>query len=91
MAVNLAENNYGESRVRLLRVIRQEGRHDIKELTVGIRFEGDFEASVANTGQVSSRIIDLQPAAQIVKQTWSEIETALSESRSRLGEGGAAS
>jgi urate oxidase len=45
MAVNLAENNYGESRVRLLRVIRQEGRHDIKELTVGIRFEGDFEAA----------------------------------------------
>jgi enoyl-[acyl-carrier protein] reductase II len=54
-------------------------------------FEGDFEASVANTGQVSSRIIDLQPAAQIVKQTWSEIETALSESRSRLGDDGAAS
>jgi urate oxidase len=45
MAVNLAENNYGESRVRLLRVVRQEGRHDIKELTVGIRFEGDFEAA----------------------------------------------
>jgi enoyl-[acyl-carrier protein] reductase II len=54
-------------------------------------FEGDFEASVANTGQVSSRIIDLQPASQIVKQTWSEIETALSDSRSRLGERGAVS
>jgi enoyl-[acyl-carrier protein] reductase II len=45
-------------------------------------------ASVANTGQVSSRIIDLQPASRIVKQTWSEIETALGESRSRLGERG---
>src|ERR1700722_9461152 len=45
MAVKLAENNYGESRVRLLRVVRQEGRHDIKELTVGIQFEGDFEAA----------------------------------------------
>ncbi|MGB8540076.1 MAG: urate oxidase [Candidatus Acidiferrales bacterium] len=44
MSVKLAENNYGESRVRLLRVVRQEGRHDIKELTVGIQFEGDFEA-----------------------------------------------
>jgi enoyl-[acyl-carrier protein] reductase II len=51
-------------------------------------FEGDMEASVANTGQVSSRIIDLQPASQIVKQTWSEIETALGESRSRLGQRG---
>jgi urate oxidase len=26
-------------------VVRQEGRHDIKELTVAIRFEGDFEAA----------------------------------------------
>jgi len=45
MAVKLAQNNYGESRVRLLRVVRQEGRHDIKELTVGIQFEGNFEAA----------------------------------------------
>jgi enoyl-[acyl-carrier protein] reductase II len=49
-------------------------------------FEGDMVASVANTGQVSSRITDLQPASQIVKQTWSEIENALREGRSRLGE-----
>jgi enoyl-[acyl-carrier protein] reductase II len=45
-----------------------------------------MEASVANTGQVSSRIVDLQPASQIVAQTWSEIETALSDGRFRLGE-----
>ena len=52
-------------------------------------FDGDMDASVANTGQVSSRISDLQPASRIVEQTWSEIETALSESRSRLGLRGA--
>jgi urate oxidase len=45
MAIRLAENNYGKSRVRLLRVARQEGRHDIKELTLSIRFEGDFDAA----------------------------------------------
>jgi urate oxidase len=45
MAVKLAENNYGESCVRFLRAVRQEGRHDIKELTVGIQFEGDFETA----------------------------------------------
>ncbi len=45
MVVKLGENNYGSSRVRLLRVLRQEGRHDIKELTVTIRFEGDFETA----------------------------------------------
>ena len=38
-------NNYGKSRVRLLRVSKQEGRHDIKELTVAISFEGDFETA----------------------------------------------
>ena len=45
MAIRLAENNYGKARVRLLRVAKQEGRHDIRELTIGIRFEGDFEAT----------------------------------------------
>ena len=43
MAIKLGENNYGKSRVRLLRVVRQESRDDIKELTLAIRFEGDFE------------------------------------------------
>jgi urate oxidase len=45
MAIRLGENNYGKSRVRLLRVTRQEGRHDIKELTLAIQFEGDFDAA----------------------------------------------
>jgi urate oxidase len=45
MAIRLGENNYGKSRVRLLRVARQEGRHDIKELTLAIQFEGDFETA----------------------------------------------
>ncbi len=45
MAIRLAENNYGKAHVRLLRVAKQEGRHDIRELTIGIRFEGDFEAA----------------------------------------------
>jgi urate oxidase len=42
MTIQLGENEYGISRVRLLRVVRQNGRHDIKELSVGIRFEGEF-------------------------------------------------
>src|SRR5215470_17006521 len=45
MAIRLGQNNYGKSRVRLLRVERQEGRHDVKEVTLAIRFEGDFEAA----------------------------------------------
>ncbi len=45
MAIHLGKNSYGSARVRVLRVARQEGRHDIKELTLAIRFEGDFEAA----------------------------------------------
>jgi urate oxidase len=51
----LAANVYGKSRVRLVRVIRHRDRHDLKELTVNIRFEGDFE-SCYRTGD-NSRIL----------------------------------
>lgn len=48
-------------------------------------FDGDMDASVANTGQVSSRIGDLLPVAEIVRQTWIEIEEVLDAARSRVG------
>src|SRR4051794_30908165 len=41
----LATDVYGKSRVRLVRVIRHGDRHDLKEMTVNIRFEGDFESA----------------------------------------------
>jgi enoyl-[acyl-carrier protein] reductase II len=47
-------------------------------------FGGDLEASVANTGQVSSRITGLQPVADIVRRTWCDIEAVLAEARTRL-------
>ena len=48
-------------------------------------FGGDMEASVANTGQVSSRIVDLLPVEQIVRETWAGIESQLDVARARLG------
>jgi urate oxidase len=45
MAIRLGENNYGKQRVRILQVTRHTDRHDIKELTIGIRLEGDFETA----------------------------------------------
>lgn len=48
-------------------------------------FGGDMEASVANTGQVSSRIAALLPVADIVRGTWLEIEAALAAAMSRRG------
>lgn len=48
-------------------------------------FDGDMDASVANTGQVSSRIVDLLPVSEIIRRTWGEIEAVLDEARSRTG------
>src|SRR5579883_1378616 len=45
MTIRLGENGYGKQRVRILQVIRHADRHDLKELTVGIRLEGDFETA----------------------------------------------
>jgi urate oxidase len=45
MAIRLGENNYGKQRVRLLKRSKRDGRYDIKELTLGIRLEGDFETA----------------------------------------------
>jgi urate oxidase len=39
----LAENSYGKSRVRLVKVKRHPGGHDVHEWTIDIRLEGDFE------------------------------------------------
>ena len=47
MPVRLIENSYGEANVRLLRLARQQGRHDVKDLALTIRFEGDFQAAYA--------------------------------------------
>lgn len=41
----LAGNNYGKSRVRLVQVTRDGERHHLKELTVNIQFQGDFETA----------------------------------------------
>ena len=39
-------SSYGESRLRMLRVLHRGDRHDPKDLTIGIRFEGPFEAVI---------------------------------------------
>ena len=45
MSIRLAQNDYGKSRVRLLRVTRGNDKHEIKEFTLAIRLEGDFETA----------------------------------------------
>ena len=43
--MKLVSQNYGKQRVRILKVTRTAPRHEVKELAVGVRLEGDFVSS----------------------------------------------
>jgi urate oxidase len=45
MTTILAQNSYGKSAVRLLKVVRDGAHHEIRELAVDIALEGDFESA----------------------------------------------
>jgi urate oxidase len=42
--ITVAENRYGKSRIRLVQVKRKGGWHDLREWTVEVSLEGDFNA-----------------------------------------------
>src|SRR5262245_25908840 len=41
----LVQSSYGKSRVRLVQVRRGLSRNDLQDLTVAVRFEGDYDES----------------------------------------------
>ncbi|HET7676891.1 MAG TPA: urate oxidase [Candidatus Limnocylindrales bacterium] len=43
--IELGENRYGKSAIRLVRVVRGEGGHGLRDLTVAVALEGDFAAA----------------------------------------------
>src|SRR5712692_8965114 len=43
----LGENSYGKAGIRLVKLLRRPDRHEIRDLTVAVRFEGDFETAHA--------------------------------------------
>ncbi|MHA7652479.1 NAD(P)H-dependent flavin oxidoreductase [Mycobacterium sp. ML4] len=47
-------------------------------------FDGDMDASVANTGQVAGRIDDLPPAADIIARMWTGCRQVLADTADRL-------
>ncbi len=53
--VRLAQNRYGKSRVRLMRVTRHAQHHDLDEWTVEVLLTGDFES--AHTKGDNSKIL----------------------------------
>jgi len=44
MTYELGENRYGKSRIRLVTVRRGPERHDLRDMTVAVALEGDFDA-----------------------------------------------
>ena len=48
-------------------------------------FDGDMDASVANTGQVAGRIQDIPSAADIIKHMWAGCRDVLAATADRLG------
>jgi urate oxidase len=41
----LVDTSYGKSRIRLVQVTRRGDRHDLRDLTVAVAFEGDYDTS----------------------------------------------
>jgi len=48
-------------------------------------FDGDLDASLANTGQVAGRIDSVRPVAEVIDEMWSGCRDALDAGRARLG------
>lgn len=57
----------------------------VLERITDLYFGGEMEASVANTGQVSARISEVLPVADVLAEMWSGCTDALDAARTRLG------
>jgi enoyl-[acyl-carrier protein] reductase II len=81
---------------RMMRVIRTAAAEKIDasaslaesgaalERVQRLYFDGDMDASVANTGQVAGRIDDLPPAADIIKGMWTGCREVLAATAHRF-------
>jgi urate oxidase len=45
MTFVLSQSNYGKSEIRLVKVVRDEGRHELSDVTVDVMLDGDFGAA----------------------------------------------
>jgi urate oxidase len=45
MTFVLSQSNYGKSAIRLVKVVRDEGRHELSDVTVEVMLDGDFRAA----------------------------------------------
>jgi urate oxidase len=55
--IDVGSNSYGKSAIRLVKVVRSETPHRVRDLTIAIALEGDFDASYRdgdNTGVIAT-------------------------------------
>jgi urate oxidase len=62
--MRLAAHRYGKSRVRVMKVLRDGATHTVKELTVAVALEGDFDTSY--TAADNSRVVPTDTMKNIV-------------------------
>ena len=77
MPVTLAENGYGKQAIRLVAVRRHADRHELKDVTVAIRFEGDFAAAYTegdNQGVLPTDTMKNTVYALAAEQPFDDIE-----------------
>ena len=85
MPVTLAANSYGKSEVRLVTVRRGADRHELKDVTLAIRLEGDFAAAYTegdNAGVVATDTMKNTVYALAAEHPFDDVEDfglALSE------------
>jgi enoyl-[acyl-carrier protein] reductase II len=84
----------GKRMMRVIRTPAAEKLHSSTSFEEGgaalqrvqrLYFDGDMDASVANTGQVAGRIEAIAPAADIIEQMWAGCRQVLGATADRLG------
>lgn len=78
MPVTLTDNNYGKQAVRLVTVRRGPERHELQDVTVGLRMEGDFVAAYAdgdNSGVLPTDTMKNTVYALAAENPFEEIES----------------
>ncbi|MEA2348567.1 MAG: enoyl-[acyl-carrier protein] reductase [Thermoleophilaceae bacterium] len=77
--------------MRVLRTNRAEQAELAEDAAKGLMavqdlyFRGEMEASLANLGQVSSRVHEILPVAEIIAGMWSGVQDELNSARQRIG------
>ena len=78
MTFVLSQSNYGKSAIRLVKVVRDEGRHELSDVTVDVMLDGDFRAAHDegdNSALIATDTMRNAVYALAAKHDVSELET----------------